>query len=80
MDVSHLIPPEADRPQIDPNGIRDFEAAVDAVAEGDWAQALELLEKVPGPDRAKDFLTIFIAQNNYEPPPDWNGVIKLPRK
>jgi len=80
LDVAHLLPPEADAPQIDAAGIRDFEAAVDAVAAGQWTRALELLETVPGPDRAKDFLTVFIAQNNYQPPPDWDGVIRLRRK
>ncbi|MCA9270029.1 MAG: adenylate/guanylate cyclase domain-containing protein [Planctomycetales bacterium] len=78
--VSHLIPPESHQPRIDAAGIADFEAAVDAVAAGEWGRALELLENVPGPDRAKDFLTVFIAQNNYEPPPNWQGVIALPRK
>ena len=80
LNVSHLVPPEVDQPRITADGIEDFEAAVEAVARGDWAKALDLLENVPGPDRAKDFLTIFIAQNNYEPPPDWDGVIRLPRK
>ena len=80
IEVSHLLPPPEDAPQFDDEGLQNFEAAVDAVAQGDWSTALELLENVPGPDRAKDFLTIFIAQNNYEPPPDWDGVIKLPRK
>lgn len=80
LEVSHLVPPEADEPRITAEGIANFEAAVDAVAAGEWAKALELLELVAGPDRAKDFLTVFIAQNNYEPPDDWDGTIKLPRK
>jgi adenylate cyclase len=78
--VSHLLPPPSEEPRVTDEGIANFEAAVDAVAAGDWAKALELLENVPGPDRAKDFLTVFIAQNNYEPPPDWDGTIVLPRK
>ena len=80
LQVAHLLPPQADEPRVDAEGIGNFEAAFDAVAQGDWPTALELLENVPGPDRAKDFLTVFIAQNNYEPPPEWDGVIKLPRK
>ena len=78
--VSHLLPPAGEDPRITDEGIAHFEAAVDAVAAGQWAKALELLENVPGPDRAKDFLTVFIAQNNYEPPADWDGTIELPRK
>jgi adenylate cyclase len=78
--VSHLLPPESEDPRVTAEGIANFEAAVDAVVAGDWAKAMELLENVPGPDRAKDFLTVFIAQNNYEPPADWDGTIELPRK
>lgn len=78
--VSQLLPPETEDPRITGEGLANFEAAVDAVAAGEWSAALELLESVPGPDRAKDFLTVFIAQNNYEPPPDWDAVIVLPRK
>ncbi len=80
LNVSQLLPAKSAASQITAAGIADFEAAVDAVAAGDWPRALEWLEEVPGPDRAKDFLTVFIANNNYEPPEDWKGVIKLPRK
>jgi adenylate cyclase len=80
LEVTHLLPPESEAPRITATGLAAFEAAVDAVAAGQWAKALELLEDVPGPDRAKDFLTVFIAQNNYEPPEDWDGVIALTRK
>lgn len=80
LTVSQLLPPAAEAPRVTDASIAEFEAAVDAVADGQWPRALELLEQVPGPDRAKDFLTVFIAQNNYEPPPEWDGVILLPRK
>ena len=60
--------------------VADYNAAVDALLAGRWSEALELLHKVPAKDRAKDFLTIFIVQNNYEPPPKWDGVIPMPSK
>ena len=28
----------------------------------------------------KDFLTVYIAQHNRTPPPDWDGVIPLASK
>ena len=44
---------------------------------GDWAQALQLLHRVPPDDLAKDFLTVFIAQHNRTPPAEWDGVVTL---
>ena len=35
---------------------------------------MERLDKVPVNDRAKDFLMIFIAQHNYEPPENWTAL------
>lgn len=78
--VSELLPP-ADHPgTLSDQNIDDYEAAVDAVITGRWPEALELLHQVPAKDRAKDFLTIFIAQHNYEPPLNWDGVIPMPSK
>jgi hypothetical protein len=35
---------------------------------------------MPPTDRAQDFLTLRIAQNNRSAPRDWDGVIRLPSK
>ena len=58
----------------------DRQSICDTLLAGRWSEALELLHKIPARDRAKDFLTIFIAQHNYEPPPNWDGVIPMPSK
>jgi len=57
--------------------IADFEAAVEAFIAGDWERALELLGQLPPKDRAKDFLLLQIASNNYTAPENWDGVIAL---
>ena len=74
--VSELLPPVGPE-TISDQTIIDHEAAVDAVIDGKWSEALELLGKLPVRDRTKDFLMIFIATNQYEPPEDWNGVIEM---
>ena len=78
--VAELLPPVDEDPTISDEHIADFEAAVDALLGGDWSLALRYLDRLPATDRAKDFLMIFIAFNEYEPPPDWDGVITMPAK
>jgi adenylate cyclase len=78
--VSELLPPASDYPLLSDAHVTAYDSAVDALSAGRWSEALELLHQVPARDRAKDFLTIFIAQHNYEPPPNWDGVIPMPSK
>ena len=77
--VSELLPP-AEKSLLTDRNVEDYESAVDSVLAGRWPEALELLGQLPPRDRAKDFLTVFIAQHNYEPPPNWDGVIPMPSK
>jgi hypothetical protein len=42
--------------------------------------ALELLHRVPAEDEVKDFLLVYIAQNNRRPPANWDGNIELASK
>ncbi len=78
--VSELLPPADQDPVFSDRSLADYESAVDALLAGRWSDAIELLHRVPARDRAKDFLTIFIAQHNYEPPAGWDGVIPMPKK
>jgi adenylate cyclase len=78
--VSELLPPAQQDPILTDQNLADYEAAIDALLEGRWSEAIELLHTLPAKDRAKDFLTIFIAQHNYEPPSGWNGAIPMPNK
>ena len=80
LEVSELLPPLSSYPELTDENIAYYEAALDALLEGDWDRAFALLHHVPAEDRVKDFLTIFIAQNNRTPPKDWDGVIPLASK
>lgn len=80
LEVSELLPPAEQYPQLTDQHIAAYEAAVDALLARDWDQAFELLHQVPAEDRVKDFLTVFIAQHNRTPPEDWDGVISLTAK
>jgi adenylate cyclase len=80
LEVSELLPPESECTDLTDEHRVLYELALDAFLAGDWPQAFELLHQVPTEDRAKDFLTVYIAQHNRTPPPDWNGVISLENK
>ena len=80
LEVTELLPPEVADDSLGNEHIRDYEAALDKVVAGEWDEAFNLLHRVPATDRAKDFLTVFIAQHNRTPPPNWDGVIPLTRK
>jgi len=75
--VSELLPPERAFPLLSDQQLAEYEAALDAFRAGAWAEAFRLLHHVPAEDRAKDFLTGYIANHNRTPPADWDGVIRL---
>ena len=76
ISVSELLPPEG-KSTVSKQNILDFEAAVEAFIDGDWESTLELLGHLPPKDRAKDFLLLQIAKNNYKAPSNWDGVISM---
>lgn len=80
LTVSQLLPPVEQDATITDEHIVAYESAVDSFIEGRWSETLEKLGELPVSDRAKDFLMIHIASNNYEPPTDWDGVISLSSK
>jgi adenylate cyclase len=80
VEVTELLPPASDYPQLSDQHIADYEQALDELVAGRWPQAFERLHRVPADDRVKDFLTVFIAQHNRTPPENWAGVIPLTTK
>ncbi len=80
VEVSQLLPPATVYPQLSDEDIVAYETALDALLSNEWEKAFEWLHRVPAEDRVKDFLTVFIAQNNRTPPDDWDGVISLKAK
>lgn len=80
VEVSELLPPLVEMPQVRDEHIEAYERALDAFIAGDWAQAMEHLHLVPPADRVKDFLTAYILQRNRVPPPGWDGVVTIETK
>jgi len=80
LEVSELLPPQAEHMNLSDDDIVTYESALDAFQAKDWELAFTLLHQVPADDRVKDFLTVFIAQNNRLPPKNWDGVIRMTSK
>jgi len=80
LEISELLPPVSEMPELSEEHLGYYESALDAFLAGQWSAALELLHQLPPADQVKDFLTVYIAQNNRTPPPGWDGVIQLQGK
>jgi adenylate cyclase len=80
LEVSELLPPEAEYPLLTDKHLNDYESALDAFLAGRWAEAYALLHQTPAADEVTDFLTVYIAQHNRQAPADWDGVIPLASK
>jgi adenylate cyclase len=80
LEVSELLPPLSDYPELSDEHLGFYESALDAFLAGCWSEAFELLHHIPAEDQVKDFLTVYIAQHNRTPPPNWDGVIPLANK
>ncbi len=80
LEIYELLPPVEIDGRVTDAQIETYEKAVDAFVAGRWQESMELLNQLPVDDRVKDFLLIYIATNNYEPPSDWSGVIRMEKK
>ena len=84
LDVSEILPPESEMPQLPNDVVAKFENAAAAMfgweQDVDWAKAFELLNEVPADDRTKDFLTVYMASLQRTPPANWDGAIALESK
>ena len=84
LDVSEILPPESEMPELSNEVVGTFESASAAMfgwgEEVDWQKAFELLNQVPADDRTKDFLTVYMANLQRTPPSDWDGAIALQSK
>lgn len=78
--VTQLLLPEAEDGLITDTHIERHEAALAAVTDGNWTFARELLANVAAGDTAAQFLLDFLAENDFDPPCDWDGAITLNRK
>lgn len=79
IDVYQLLRPTGTPSSPSDEDVRAYEIALDALIAGDWDEAFDFLHRVASTDRAKDFLTATILRHGRVPPPDWNGVIDVPK-
>ena len=80
IEVWELLASYEEYPLLSDEDIKHYEQSLESFIDGDWEDAWELLHRVPAGDRSKDFLTTYIASRNRQPPPNWDGVIRLESK
>jgi adenylate cyclase len=80
LTITELLPPANEDSTISDADIVIYEKALDAVIEGRWTQAFDLLSDLPVRDRAKEFLMILLAEHDYKPPSGWDGTIVMTEK
>jgi len=80
VDVFEVLPSlESGERTLSDEQIQQYERSLDALIRGDWDQAYEGLHALPAWDRPKDRLLATILQYNRVAPPDWTGVIDVPK-
>jgi len=75
VDVHQLVIPSEEHPSLSAEQIAQYQASWEALAEGRWDEAYQLLHGLPVWDRPKDVLLRIILQHNRVPPPDWDGIL-----
>jgi len=80
IDVSEILPSNADCPELDDEGLVLYESALAAFEAGDWQHSGQLLASVPNADQAKDMLLQCLLLHDGAPPPNWDGAIRLGAK
>jgi adenylate cyclase len=78
--VAELVPPATEPGAPSDADLEIFANAVEAFQAGQWDQAYRFLHKLPADDRSQDFFNQRIAASGRQPPPDWDGVIRLAEK
>ena len=80
VQVSELLPPVSDFPELTDAHIQSYESGVDSFIAGHWDKAYHDLHAMPPSDRAQDFLMQQIVLNNRTAPANWDGIVRLPSK
>ncbi|MFM9963533.1 MAG: adenylate/guanylate cyclase domain-containing protein [Planctomycetaceae bacterium] len=80
IEVSELLPPEINSPQLTAAVVSAHESAVDDVIAGRWTAAIEFLQPRAESDSAARFLLDHMAFSDNQPPTDWDGAFRLNSK
>ena len=78
--VHELLPPEVEGCAVTDTSMLNYEAALDMVIAGRWAEAIERLNAVPDEDGPKQFLLKHMAKFDNTPPDGWDGAFSLDSK
>lgn len=78
--VSELVPSEQRLPLLTDLHLSDFEKGVTSFIAGQWADAWKYLHRMPAEDRAQDYLSMLITQQDRKSPPDWDGIVRMKKK
>ncbi|MFM9964387.1 MAG: adenylate/guanylate cyclase domain-containing protein [Planctomycetaceae bacterium] len=78
--IHELLPPESEGALVNGTSMLNYEAALDMVIAGKWAEAIERLNAVTDDDGAKQFLLKHMAKLDNVAPADWDGAFSLDSK
>ncbi len=80
VNISELLPPfDGQANSLTDAQIDQYETALDAVIDGQWNKAHDLLHQLPDWDRPKETLLSTIENHKQMTTPSWTGVISLPK-
>lgn len=80
MTVFALLPSLEDFPEVTEGMLEQHEGAVDAIIDGHWDRALEILRTFPTTDGPSQHLLKLMAQHDNKVPHDWDGAFSLQSK
>jgi adenylate cyclase len=78
--ISELLPAAETPGTVSDEEIAKHEEAVDAFIEGEWTKSLDIFASLAVADRAKDYLMWYMANQKFEVPRDWDGVLNFNTK
>lgn len=78
--IHELLPAEIEGDKVSETARLNYEAALELIMGGRWAEGLERLDAVPDDDGPKKFLIAQMDKSNNTPPADWDGAFSLDSK
>ncbi len=80
LTVYELLPALKNDPTVSDELITKYEEGINAVLDGKWGDAVELLSEFRDYDGPTKFVMSQMELTNFEPPADWDGAFRLTKK
>lgn len=80
LTVYQLLPAERKDPSVTDEMIARYESGLNAVLDGKWKEAVELLSEFRDTDGPTQFVMNQMEQTEFEPPANWDGTFTLTKK